>query len=132
MKAMTTPIWIEESASYRRCVIVVAAMFLVLCAAGVGLGGVSASAQEPAAWTSSKKSLRTFEDLHTERLGLNCQACHDSRQASDYLRIEAGVFEVAPTNDSVIVNREACLTCHAPSVSIFGDQMLKAGEAYRK
>ena len=79
------------------------------------------------------KSLQTFHDVHTKTVNLECTACHKTQEAPSYVRAEAGVLEVSPTNALREVDRKACLGCHqAGPKPWYGDQMLKAGEAYAK
>ena len=123
---------VRKALLHRRSAIVLTAIFLALSVVGFGYAGSPASTQKPATPTSKMRNLRTFEELHTDKLMLTCKACHVSRKAPSYFRVEAGVLEFAPTNDRVTVNRQACFLCHAPSMPIYGDRALKAGELYRK
>ena len=123
---------IGKMAWCRLVLVVPVALFLALSVVGFGYAGSATSAQQPTTPASKTRNLSTFHDLHIEKLKLTCDACHVSQEAPSYLRVEAGILEVAPTNDRAIVNRQACFRCHAPSKPIFGDRPLKAGELYRK
>jgi len=121
-----------ETFLHRRGAIAVLAVFLAFGVGSFGCAGPTSPTPDTAAQTAELKNLRTFEDAHTVKFKLPCQACHLSRTAPSFLRVEAGVVEFAPTNDKVTVDRKVCFSCHLSSKPIFGNQLIKAGAAYGK
>jgi len=127
MKPSKTSERIRRAFLHRRSFIVSMVVVLTL---GVGSFGCAGPTDQTQMAATPTKNLRTFEDVHVVEYKMPCQACHVSRNAPEYLRVEAGVVEFAPTNDRVTVDRKVCLSCHLSSKPIFGHKTIAAGAAY--
>ncbi len=60
-------------------------------------------------------SLDTYHDIHEDKVGLDCEACHIGDKYPDYdLLLSKYKFEKAVANDDMpgVVDRYACIGCH--------------------